>query len=88
MTTMKRILLFEFNESYPHGGIGDWKEQHDTVDEAKATTPGDPRTTQMIVEMVEHHTALRPVPIATRHGDGNWLDGDHYDAFTTARKAG
>lgn len=87
MTTMKRILLFEFDDTLPSAGIGDYKERYATVDEAKAAPAGGSRTTQMVVEVVSNNNStITPVPVATRHGDGEWLDGDHYDAFSEARK--
>jgi hypothetical protein len=86
---MKRILLYEFDDTLPTTGIGDYKERYDTVEEAKAAPAGDSRTTQMVVQVVSNaNSTITPVPVATRHGDGEWLDGDHYAAFAQARRTG
>lgn len=85
---MKNYLLFEFNETYPNGGIGDWMQHYPTVADAKTAAPGDTYTTQMVVEMAPQNSRLVPVAIATRHSDGDWRDGDHYDTFASARRQG
>lgn len=80
---METYLLFEFHEYYPAGGMDDFKSQHTSLDDAKATPHGGCGVHQQIVRVtLAPESGLAFTFVAHRKGDAEWTTTEHAAAFT------
>lgn len=81
---METYLLFEFYEYYPTGGMDDFKSQHKTLDEAKATPDGGWGVHHQIVRATLADSGLMFTFVAHRKGDAEWTTTEGAAAFSNA----